>query len=134
MFKTAHQAALEGLGHLLLQAEARKTIRANAARVIARTADDLGIGGHGSGRLGLCRRCEQFREALSGQRGEHAISDAIGQHVGPLRHSRGGDADGLGGGCDRAPKQFDGACFKHDGGKVSTLTMILQACLPRAGF
>lgn len=50
MFKTAHEAALEGLGHLLLQGEARDTIRSNAARVIARTADDLGIDGHESGR------------------------------------------------------------------------------------
>ena len=50
MFKTAYEAALEGLGHLLRQGEARETIRGNAARVIARTADDFAIGSHGSGR------------------------------------------------------------------------------------
>lgn len=134
MFKTAHDAALEGLEPLLLQAEAREAIRRNAARVIARTADDFAIDPHGSGSLGFRRRSKKFGEVLASQGGKHAISDAVGQHVGPLGHSRGRDADGLGGGCDRAPKQFDGASFKHDGAKVSTLTAIPQARLPSTGF
>lgn len=57
--KTAHEAALEGLGHLLRQAEERKTIRANAARVIARTVQDLAIDCHGSGLGRAASRAEE---------------------------------------------------------------------------
>ena len=60
----------------------------------------------------------------------HAVDDALGKHIGPLRDSSLGNADSLSHGPLAATEQTNG-CFLVHGTKLSTLIESRQARLVR---
>lgn len=95
--KTAHDAAIEGLRHLL--------------------SDQACIGvGHGSGLgFGSGRRQEILVDlaTASDQRHDDVANDPVGELVGPLGNSLISDPKRLGRGADGAAEQFNGVGFAH---------------------
>lgn len=86
--KTAHQAAIEGLGHLA----------------------------HGSGRRLSFGGGQEFLGNLATPANEghdDMANDSVGQVVGPFANGLVGDAERLGGGGDGAAEQFNGVGFAH---------------------
>lgn len=80
----------------------------DAASKASSDQEDGKEAGHGLG-LGRCVHARhELGKMLLGESCKNTIGNAVGQSFGPLGHSRGGNADCLGCGCDRASEKFNG--------------------------
>jgi dihydropteroate synthase len=64
--------------------------------------------GHGLSLDRCVHARHELGQMLLGESRKNTIGNAVGQSFGPLGHSRGGNADCLGCGCDRASEKFNG--------------------------